>query len=106
MLKIKVKIGAVVAVVAVAVTVVALAVPGAASANAGNCRAGLNTATVGWGYCDYVGGLHSSAFRVVAECWYYPASINYGAGGSGRAVYVWCPSWSHITRIWAEPFYG
>ncbi len=76
-----------------------------ASANAGNCRAGLNTATTAWGHCDYVGGpTYTSGFRLVVNCYYYSQQISYGV--AGQSIYASCPSWSHVTWEQAQPFYG
>jgi hypothetical protein len=91
--------------IAAVIATVSLASPAAAQANAGNCRSGLNTATTAWGYCSYVGGpTWTSAFRLVVGCYFYPQRVSYGV--AGRTIYASCPSWSHVTYRYAEPFYG
>src|SRR3954462_3097876 len=84
---------------------VSVAAPDSASANAGNCRGGLNTATTAWGHCDYVGGpTWTSAFKMVVNCYFAPQRASYGT--AGHTAYASCPSWSHVTGIFVNPWYG
>jgi len=75
-----------------------------AGATAGNCSAGLNTATTAWGHCNRVNNNGYYGFRLVVNCYYYPQRISYGS--APQSIYASCPSWSHVTGEWAEPWAG
>ncbi len=76
-----------------------------ASADAGNCTSGLNTATTASGHCDQVGTPgYLDGFRLVVNCYYYPQQISYGT--AGQSIYASCPSWSHVSGVFVEQWNG
>ncbi len=76
-----------------------------ASAQSGNCSGGLNNATTAWGHCNQVGTPgYLDGFRLVVNCYYYPQRISYGT--AGQSIYASCPSWSHVTAVYVQPWNG
>lgn len=96
----------------VGVAVVAAGIGGAAlvaaaapaSATAGGCTQGLNTATTAWGHCNRTVNNGYYGFRLVVNCYYYPQQISYGS--APQSIYASCPGWSHVTYVHAEPWAG